>query len=241
MDLYKALKGGLANFGNQANGGPTFTKFGANCNYILGIVAEFDVMTNSFMDIYYEIYFYKPTETPALIEAYGNYLADPNTDVNSNVELEITANYSLAFYGYNAHANKPSVFDPFYNIPTSSTFFPPTNGTVNDVVFGVDGSAVAVGSTYESTFSHKVTGGAFMVESYQAFLDLNAKLLPGMNFYYIPQGITPNLVSEGKARNGGNMLNIASTPQACMYPSPTHVVPLQMLIQCRGRRVHRLR
>ena len=181
----------------------------------LGIVSEFDVMTNSFMDIYYEIYLYKPTETPALIEAYGNYLADPNTDVNSSVEVEITANFSLAFLGYNAHANKPAVFDPFYKIPISSTFFPATNGTVSDVIFGVDGSAVSPGSTYESTFSHKVTGGAFMLESYQTFLDFNKKLPPGMTFYYIPQGITPNLVAAGKARNGGNSLNIAPTPQAC--------------------------
>ena len=225
MDLYKALKGGLTNFGNETGDISSSSNCETNRKCILGIVAEFDVMTNSFMNIYYEIYLYTPANTPALIEAYGNYLADPNTDVNSNVELEIRANFSLAFYGYNAHANKPAVFNSFYKIPTSSTFFPPTNGTVNDVVFGVDGNAVAVGSTYESTFSHKVTGGGFMLESYQVFLDLNANLLPGMNFYYIPQGITPNLVSEGKARNGGNMLNIASTPQACMYHPLVYVVP----------------
>ena len=172
-------------------------------------------MTNTFTNIYYEIYLYAPNSTAALIDAYGNYLSDPATDVNSNVELEIAANFTLAFYGYNAHTNRPKVFDPFYKIPTASTFFPPTNGTVNDIVFGVDGNATAVGSTYGSTFSHKVPNGKFMQESYQTYLGLKAKLPRGMNFYYIPQGITPNLVKEGNARNGGNLLGLTATPQAC--------------------------
>ncbi|KAL8826048.1 MAG: hypothetical protein Q9191_004034, partial [Dirinaria sp. TL-2023a] len=192
-DLYKALKGGLTN---------------------MGIVTEFEVMTNTFTNIYYEIYLYAPSSTAALIDAYANYLSDPNTDVNSNVELEIAANFTLAFYGYNAHTNRPKVFDPFYKIPTTSTFFPPTNGTVNDIVFGVDGNAKPVGSTYGSTFSHRVSNGKFMQESYQTYLGLKAKLPQGMNFYYIPQGITPNLVKEGKARNGGNLLGLSATPQA---------------------------
>ena len=172
-------------------------------------------MTSTSTDIYYEIYLYAPNSTTALIEAYGNYLSNPATDANSIVELDITANYTLVFYGYNAHTNRPKVFEPFYKIPTQSTFFPPTNGTVNDIVFGFDGRATSVGSTYGSTFSHKVPDGKFMLESYQTYLSMKAKLPSGMNFYYVPQGVTPNLISQGKARNGGNIMNIAATPQAC--------------------------
>lgn len=200
-----------------------------------GVVTEFDVMTNNFTEIYYEIYLYTPANTPALIQAYGNYLANENSDINSNVEIDVTANYSLAFLGYNAHTNKPAVFDAFYQIPAMSTVFPPTNGTPNDVIFGVDGNATPTGSTYGSTFSHRVTDGAFMLESYQTFLDLNARLPPSMHFNYIPQGITPNLVSEGNSRNGGNMLNIAPTPQACMLQFPILLQFSPGLIWARGR------
>ena len=176
-------------------------------------------MTNLFIDIYFEIYTYNAENTPAVIQAYGNYLANPNFDSNSNVEIDVTTTYSLAFLGYNARANKPAIFDEFYQIPINTTIFPPTNGTVNDVVFGVDGNAVSVGSTYESTFSHKITDPAFMLKSYQIFLEFNRRLLPNMTFHYIPQGLTPSSVSAGQARNGGNMLNLASVSQACMSPS----------------------
>ena len=171
------------------------------------------------MDIYYEIYTYDAENTPAVIQAYGNYLANPNFDSNSNVEIDVTTTYSLAFLGYNGRTNKPAIFDEFYKIPIKSTIFPPTNGTVNDIVFGVDGNAVSVGSTYESTFSHKITDPAFMLKSYQIFLEFNKRLLPNMTFYYIPQGLTPSSVFAGQARNGGNMLNLASVSQACMSPS----------------------
>lgn len=184
-------------------------------------------MTNDYTNIYFEIYLYSPANTPALIEAYGNYLADPNTDTNSNVELDITPTYALAFLGYNGHTNKPAVFDPFYKIPTKSTFFKPTNGTVNDVIFGVDGNAVSVGNTYESTYTHKIIDGKFLVDGYNIYLDYNKKLRPNMTFHYIPQGITPNFVAAGKARNGGNLLNIEPTPQACkftlnLFPNAQH-------------------
>lgn len=190
-DLYKALKGGLTN---------------------LGIVTEFEVLTNTNTDIYYEIYLYTPEHTPTLLQAYANYLLRNGSDTSSDVQIQVRANYSLAFYGYNTHTERPAVFDTFYRIPTKSTFFPPTNGTFNDIIFGV-GSATALGATYGSTFSHRILNADFLLASYQTFLDLGARVPPGAVFTYVPQGVTPNLVEQGRSRNGGNLFNLDATPQ----------------------------
>ena len=206
-------------------------------------------MTNSNTQIYYEIYLYDPERTPAILEAYSNYLTNPEVDLNSSVEIQVAPGFSLIFLGYNGHTNRPVIFNEFYAIPTRSTFFPPTNGTFNDVVFGVDGNATSPGSTYSITFSHKLINANFLLESYQAYRNLSATLPPGLTFYYVPQGITPNLVTQGKARNGGNVLGLTATPQicTCFYPRPLlntlrfiRNSRLKLKLYTRGQYLHRL-
>lgn len=217
-DLYKALKGGLTNLGKSE----LCTSFPADSEAdkrTSGIVTEFEVLTNTNTDIYYEIYLYTPEHTPTLLQAYANYLLRNGSDTSSDVQIQVRANYSLAFYGYNTHTERPAVFDTFYRIPTKSTFFPPTNGTFNDIIFGV-GSATALGATYGSTFSHRILNADFLLASYQTFLDLGARVPPGAVFTYVPQGVTPNLVEQGRSRNGGNLFNLDATPQVCPFPPP---------------------
>lgn len=181
-------------------------------------MTEFEVLTNTNTDIYYEIYFYTPENTPALLRAYANYLVN-SSDTHSDFQIELRANYSLGFYGYNIHAERPAAFEEFYQIPTQSTFFPPTNGTFNDVIFGVDGYETSIGSTYGGTFSHRVLDADFLLDSYQTFNDLGAQVPSNAVFTYVPQGVTPNLVEQGRSQNGGNLLNLVATPQVCPFPS----------------------
>ena len=139
-DLYKALKGGLSNFGESV---ACSKSAGLRLiSRLVGIVTEFDLMTNDFFEISYEVVLYHPEDTPALLRAYANYTAN-ETDTNSIVQVQVMANYSLGFYGYKGYVNSPAPFVPFRSLPILQTVLPQTNGTVNSLLFGVnDGGGV---------------------------------------------------------------------------------------------------
>jgi hypothetical protein len=179
-------------------------------------VTEYDLTTNTGVDIYYEINLYSTANTPAILEAYANYLQD--ADINSNVEIQINSGYTLVFYGYLGHTSRPTTFDAFTDIPVQSTVFPPTNGSLNDVLFGIGAAGLSdAGITYSGTFSFRVTDPSFLVDTFQVYLDVAASLPSGVEFSYVPQGIIPNLVTQGQSQNGGNLLGLEATPQVCTY------------------------
>lgn len=181
----------------------------------LGIVTEFEVQTIPSNQVYYEIYTYSPENTPALLKAYGEFVADPDTDPASNVGIRVDSRASLAFYGYDGPKNRPAIFNKFYSIPVTSTIFPPTNGSINDVLFRLSQTRRSTSSTYGSSFSHRLTNTSFLAESYEVYRDLVPKLPPGMSLIYAPQGVYPSLVDIANSKNGGNILNLVATPQNC--------------------------
>ncbi len=112
----------------------------------VGIITEFDLMTRPETVSYYEVYEYTVEQTPALIKAYGEYLADPATDPKSSVEIEINSAYSAAFLGYIMPTSEPKDFARFRSLKTNVTLLPPTNGTLDTVIFGIGGAATTLGS-----------------------------------------------------------------------------------------------
>jgi hypothetical protein len=92
-----------------------------------------------FFNMYYEVSLYRPEDTPALLTAYANYTAN-ETDMDSTIQLQVNAGYSLAFYGYKGQANSPVAFTPFRSIPVMQALIPPTNGTVTGLLFSSNGS-----------------------------------------------------------------------------------------------------
>nr|A0A2P1DP98.1 RecName: Full=FAD-dependent monooxygenase macF; AltName: Full=Macrophorins biosynthesis cluster protein F; Flags: Precursor [Penicillium terrestre]AVK70106.1 MacF [Penicillium terrestre]QBC75442.1 MacF [Penicillium terrestre] len=190
-DLYKGLKGGLNNF---------------------GIVTEYDLTTNTGVDIYYEIKTYTTANTPAVLAAYATYLLD--ADINSNVEIQINPSYTLVFYGYLGHVSAPTDFDPFSDIPVASTMYPPTNGSLTELLLSIGSTGLtSEGVSYSGTFSFKVTGSTFLQDTYSTYLEAAASLPTGAVLSYVPQGVIPNLVTQGKSQNGGNLLGLDATPQ----------------------------
>ncbi|CAG8908832.1 unnamed protein product [Penicillium egyptiacum] len=190
-DLYKGLKGGLNNF---------------------GIVTEYDLTTNSGIDIYYEIKMYTAANTPAVLAAYGTYLL--NADINSNVEIQINPSYTLVFYGYLGHVSAPTDFDPFSDIPVASTMYPPTNGSLTELLLTISSAGLtSAGVSYSGTFSFKVTDSTFLQDTYSTYLEAAASLPSGAVLSYVPQGVIPNVVTQGKSQNGGNLLGLEATPQ----------------------------
>jgi hypothetical protein len=107
------------------------------------------------------------------------------------------------------------MFNKFYSIPVNSTIFPPTNGSINDLLFKISQPRKSTSSTYGSAFSHKLTDTSFLAESYEVYLDLASELPPGMSLIYAPQGVYPSLVDIGNSKNGGNLLNLDASPQNC--------------------------
>ncbi|KAL9618591.1 MAG: hypothetical protein Q9160_006702 [Pyrenula sp. 1 TL-2023] len=195
-DLFRALKGGLTN---------------------LGIVTEFDLLTNSYNNIYYEIYLYAPSSTPALLTAYANYLTSPTLDPKSQVSVQVQPTYTLLFLGYIGQpASRPSIFSEFHALPPQTTIAAPTNSTI-PALLEFNGAGNPAGtSTYTSAFSHKVTSPDFFLASYATYLSILETVPQGITFTYQPQGVTPNLVDAADAASPGvpNLLNIERTPQA---------------------------
>ncbi|KAJ5951558.1 uncharacterized protein N7479_009971 [Penicillium vulpinum] len=193
-DLYKGLKGGLNNF---------------------GIVTEYDLITNTGINIYYEINTYTISNTPAVLAAYAKYLLD--LDINSNVEIQVNPTYTLVFYGYLGHVSTPATFGPFSGIPVASTIYPPTNGSLSELLLTIGSAGLtSEGVSYSSTFTFKATGPKFLQDTHLAYLEAAASLPSGAALSYVPQGIIPNLVTRGKSQNGGNLLGLEATPQLWM-------------------------
>ncbi|KAJ5159293.1 FAD-binding type 2 [Penicillium coprophilum] len=190
-DLYKGLKGGLNNF---------------------GIVTEYDLATNTGIDVYYEINTYTVANTPAVLAAYATYLLD--ADTNSNVEIQTNPNYTLVFYGYLGHVSTPAAFDPFSDIPVASTLYPPTNGSLSELLLTIGSAGLSSeGVSYGGTFTFRVTGPTFLQDTYSTYLQAAASLPSGAVLSYVPQGIIPNLVNQGNSQNEGNLLGLEATPQ----------------------------
>lgn len=150
-----------------------------------------------------------------MLAAYADYLQD--ADINSNVEVQINPTYTLVFYGYLGHVSTPTAFDLFTDIPAASTLYPPTNGSLTELLLGFgDAGLTDDGISHSGTFSHKVTDSKFLKESYEVYQKAVASLPSGAVLSYVPQGVIPNLVTKGESQNGGNLLGLEATPQVCM-------------------------
>ncbi|RDL32636.1 uncharacterized protein BP5553_09092 [Venustampulla echinocandica] len=190
-DLFHGLKGGTANY---------------------GIVTEFDIETISNGNaIYYEIYLYAPSDTPAILEAFSNWTI--NADIKSNVEVQIQNKITLVFLGYAEPANKPATFNDFYKVTPIKTMFGPTNASVISLTNSPAASRPPPGFSYSSVFSHEVRDSKFLLEQYALYLNLSANLPDDMTMSFNPQAVIPNLVKESNTRNGGNILNLSPVPQ----------------------------
>lgn len=179
---------------------------------------EYDLITNTGIDVWFQVKNYTLAETPALLAAYATYLQD--ADIRSNVEIQTNPAYTLVFYGYLDHVSAPSAFNAFSQVPSVSTLYPPSNASLNQVLLDI-GNAGVIGSlyTYSISFAFKITSPNFLQESYKAYLKTAASLLPlGVVLEYVPQGIIPNLVTKSHTQNGGNLFGLEATPQVCMYP-----------------------
>lgn len=181
---------------------------------VIGIVTEFDIETISDVNgIYYEIYLYAPSDTPAVLQAFAKWTMD--ADIKSNVEIQIQNKVTLVFLGYSEHTNKPATFNDFYKLTPIQTMFGPTNGSVVSLTNSPVASRPPPGISYSSVFSHEVKDSKFLLEQYALYLNLSANLPDGMTMSFNPQAIIPNLVKENNARNGGNILNLSPVPQMC--------------------------
>jgi len=105
-------------------------------------------MTTDVVDINYEVALYAPNNTKAILTAYVNFLNENNGGSgDANVQIEVTQNYTLIFYGHVGHVPSAPESKPFRSIPILKTFIPPTNGTVTSLLFATEGQSGQAGSS----------------------------------------------------------------------------------------------
>ena len=197
---------------------------------------EFELVTVATTDTTFGLFFYSPNNTEAVLRAYTDYLIS-NPDSQTNVELAITRNSTLAFMGKVGHTGDLSAFKAFDAIPKLNTAIPFTNGSINDITIGIGGQDRSIGrlafysaqlmhqltlcanSSYGSVFSHKVLDANFFIDSYRTYLKAVATMPAGASLTYSPQGITKSLVEAGRSKFGGNILGLSDEPQACKRTS----------------------
>ena len=110
-----------------------------------GIVTEFTILTHPDLNSFYEVKIYSPLQASRLLGAYGDYLANPDTDPKSSIQVAFTTNFSSFFYGYVDPSPGPKDFLPFNNITAVQTLLPPTNGSITDVILGPGAGATTLG------------------------------------------------------------------------------------------------
>jgi len=97
-------------------------------------------MTSNVLNINYEVSLYHTNSTRAILEAYVEFLrADGPGD--AVVQVEVSPNSTLVFYGHVGHVGSSPEFKPFRSIPVMTQFVKPTNGTVASLLFATVGSS----------------------------------------------------------------------------------------------------
>lgn len=104
-------------------------------------------MTSDVVNINYEVSLYSPSNTKTVLESYINFLLESNNgDGNATVQIEVSANYTLVFYGHVGHVGSTPEFGPFRSVPVMTSLLPPTNGTINKLLFSTEGQSGSGGS-----------------------------------------------------------------------------------------------
>lgn len=167
-DLYKSLKGGLSNFGNYES--PIEQVEHTKLTwYSQGIVTEFEVMTSDIININYEVSLYHKNHTRAILTAYANFLREDGPG-DAVVQLEVSQNSTLVFYGHIGHVSSAPEFKPFRSIPVLKPFLPPTNGTVASFLFATVGSS-GNGANGESPGSYVCAADSITIAIAHSYTD----------------------------------------------------------------------
>lgn len=124
-DLFWALKGGGPNFGTLHNFEHDWSQL---ICWFLGIVTRYNLRTIPVKNIWYESMVFSIDKATALLDAFATWQS--SSDTKASVALVISLNAIIVGLVYLRSTERPSVFQPFYEIPPLFPAVPPTNGTV---------------------------------------------------------------------------------------------------------------
>ena len=194
-DLFKALKGGGANF---------------------GVVTKFNVDAIQQGNLWFEARAYTPAQTPALFPALTAYQAAAENDINANLVFSIGNEVTLVGFVYAKPVVQPAVYKSFFSLPYNMTFINSTVAPIQALVeafSSVGGSAVARYNTCASSFKPNT---ASYEQSYKEWLAISEKAATdfGAIMSYGIQPFTSTAAKHGDSR-GGNALGLDKVSQSC--------------------------
>jgi hypothetical protein len=129
-DLFWALKGGGANFGN-----PSLNHIAFPISQLPGIVTRFDLYTIPVHKIWYTLSIYPADQADACIDAFTEWQKASSPDPKATVAMIIRLDVVTVGLLYSAETSAPPpVFEPFNRLPPPlMVAVPPTNGTVHSL------------------------------------------------------------------------------------------------------------
>ncbi|KAF3941799.1 hypothetical protein ABW19_dt0206145 [Dactylella cylindrospora] len=189
-ELFRALKGGSANF---------------------GIVTEYEMRTLPSTPIYYEAIRYPSEQYEPLMHALVEYQNRLGADTKSSLVTSFRKTGNLVIFLYLEPTIRPPVFNPFLAL-NGTQFFPPTITTIFQLV-----EAVGVGFSSEperdlTRVSSFEASEDVLSYAYEIFQQVLPTLPANSSIEYVPQPIPPSMVAIGN-QNGGNVLGLSPRSQ----------------------------
>ncbi|KAI0140547.1 FAD-binding domain-containing protein [Xylariaceae sp. FL1272] len=234
-DLYRALKGGGANFGWISR---TQLPLGIATDATLfpGVVTRFDIETYTPVHAQYTINMYSISDYVNVMYATARLQMAMEDDPNISFFLNVRGGVMVAGLLYAGNTpSRPRAFDEFFELESLiMPLVPTTSGPILDLVpilNHVDCSSRRALNAVSTNVDPKL-----YTDVHERYMALLGNSTPLADLSYTIQAIPSNVAEIGRGRGGGNSLGLSNTPQswwACLiewFEEPEENLSQQMVL-----------
>ncbi|KAI0144273.1 FAD-binding domain-containing protein [Xylariaceae sp. FL1272] len=204
-DLYKALRGGMTNF---------------------GIVTNFELFTRPIGNIFIDARAYSPNRTIDFFNAVDSYQKQGQLDTKSSVTVQVLETGPIVLMLYSGDVLPDDTFAPFYDLGSYQPIATSNKSSLLDVL-AISNSRFVTGNirVQGETFSHE-SSSTVLNDLYKIWVEETIDLPGDVTSVWVPNIIAANVATLGK-QNGGNLLNLHEAPQVWyesyfLYEDPSY-------------------
>ncbi|KAI1266109.1 hypothetical protein F5Y18DRAFT_384608 [Xylariaceae sp. FL1019] len=204
-DLYKALRGGITNF---------------------GIVTKFELFTRPIGNIFIDTRAYSPNQTVDFFNAVDSYQKQGQLDTKSSVTFQVLETGPVVLMLYSGDVLPDDTFAPFYNLGSYQPVATSNRSTLLDVLTLSNAQFVTDNIRVQGdTFSHK-SSSTLLNDLYKIWVEETIDLPQDVTSAWVPNVIAASVAAMGR-QNGGNLLKLHETSQVWyesyfLYEDPSY-------------------